>query len=85
MGTSDGSGPWRCFEVDRRDLGVTRLLEAESRPPRARDARSWLNVVRHPGLDAVDGLYRSWLSNSVSSPAEAHLIEVTARDRDGRP
>jgi Protein of unknown function (DUF2855) len=40
----------------------------------AREAASWLTVVRHPGLDAVEGVYRSLLSNTASSPAEAHLI-----------
>ncbi len=40
-------------------------------------AASWLTVIRHPGLGAVDDVYQSMLSNAVSSPAEAHLIELT--------
>jgi hypothetical protein len=46
----------------------------------AREAASWLTVVRHPGIDAVAGLYRSMLSGAAGSPAEAHLI-VSGLDR----
>jgi hypothetical protein len=42
----------------------------------ARAAGSWLNVIRHPGLDAAADLYQSMLGHAVGSPAEAHLIEV---------
>lgn len=45
----------------------------------ARDAASWLTVVRHPGLDTVEAVYRSVLGNAVGSPAEAHLIDLTGR------
>jgi hypothetical protein len=40
----------------------------------AREAASWLTVVRHPGIDAVAALYRSMLGGSAGSPAEAHMI-----------
>ena len=45
----------------------------------ARDAASWLKVVCHPGIDAVEAAYRSVLGNTVGSPAEAHLIDLTGR------
>jgi hypothetical protein len=47
----------------------------------AREAASWLTVVRHPGLGAVEGVYWSMLSGTASYPAEAHLI---VSDPDGR-
>jgi hypothetical protein len=68
VGTDGGSGLSRqpglrrCFEVDRRDLGVTRV-----------------KVVRHAGFDTVDDVYQAVLNNAVSSPAEAHLINLTGR------
>lgn len=40
-------------------------------------AASWLTVIRHPGLGAVDDVYQSMLRSAVSSPADAHLIELT--------
>jgi Protein of unknown function (DUF2855) len=39
-------------------------------------AGSWLNVISHPGLDAVDDLYQSMLGHTAGSPAKAHLIKV---------
>ena len=39
-------------------------------------AGSWLNVISHPGLDAVDDLYQSMLGHAAGSPAQAHLIRV---------
>jgi hypothetical protein len=41
------------------------------------DAASWLKVVRHAGFDTVDDVYQAVLNNAVSSPAEAHLINLT--------
>ena len=67
-----------CFEVDRRDLGLTRMVETGGF---ARDAASWLTVVRRSGLGAVDEVYQAVLNNTVSSPAEAQLIDLTDSSR----
>jgi len=47
----------------------------------ARHAASWLTVVRHSGLGAVDDVYQAVLNNTVSSPAEAQLIDLTDGSR----
>jgi hypothetical protein len=39
-------------------------------------AGSWLDVICHRGLDAIDDLYQSMLGPGGGSPAEAHLIET---------
>jgi hypothetical protein len=41
-------------------------------------AGSWLRVVRHRGLGAAGEVYRAVLANRIGSPAEAHVIDVTA-------
>jgi Protein of unknown function (DUF2855) len=44
----------------------------------ARSARSWLRVVRHPGLDSAGELYQAVLAGQAGSPADAHVVDVTA-------
>jgi hypothetical protein len=47
----------------------------------AADTGSWLRILRHHGLDDAAAAYRDVLNNT-GSPAEAHLIDMTARQRE---
>jgi hypothetical protein len=44
----------------------------------AQSAGAWLRVVRHRGLGAAGDVYQAVLGNRINSPAEAHVIDMTA-------
>jgi hypothetical protein len=47
-----------------------------------RSARSWLDVVRHQGLDSAGELYQAMLAGQTGSPADAHVVDLA--DDSGR-
>jgi hypothetical protein len=60
---------WGWPDLERR-FGAA--LDAFTRP-----ARSWLHVVRHQGLGSAGELYQAVRADRASSPAEAHVVDVT--------